>query len=204
MVLLIVPVGFESHELEGGFFPLIDCIVWEAELISKQGPETKTLKRNREDALVTHFRCARQRRWLHPNSRLQRLLLPPVCRVQVQLVGRAPSSSHNHQHNLWDLPRVGFCSNSNRTSILCSAIRCSSHSWRRVYRWWVGRFGSLPSGGRAEGLFSPGESKRSVKKERGMRLSSWCQSEVLWIDSVRWDQRESWVWDWPEFELEGI
>jgi hypothetical protein len=78
--------------------------------------------------VVTYFRHCRRERWLHHSSSLQPLLQLLACQVQVRLVARVPSNSRNRRRNWWDPPRAGSCSSSNRTSILCSAIRCSSRS----------------------------------------------------------------------------
>lgn len=77
---------------------------------------------------MTHFRRSKQGRWLRPSSRLQWLPQLLVYRVRVRLVARVPNSSRNRQHNWWDRPKAVSCSNNSRTSILCSAIRCSSRS----------------------------------------------------------------------------
>lgn len=48
-------------------------------------------------------------------------------------------------------------------------------------------FGSPIPGAQTEGLFEQGESNRSVKRERGVRLVLWRPSAPR-IDSLRWDR----------------
>lgn len=123
---LIVAVGFESHELEGGFFPLIDCIVWEAELISKHGPETKTLKKENGETHLHALPVREAKKMAASQQQASATSSTASVSGPGSAGGSGPQQQPQPPAQLGTCPERAFCSNSNRTSILCGAIRCLS------------------------------------------------------------------------------